>query len=99
MAMTIFIVLVWPTGTVFDNAIARLFDIVTGGIIAFICAYVIFPSRVTINLPVQLTKTIKSNIDYAKQILVLPPDEFKEKTVQKNAQITIFCKKIIWMQG
>ena len=83
MAMTIFIVLVWPTGTVFDNAIARLFDIVTGGIIAFICAYVIFPSRVTVNLPEQLSKTIKSNIDYAKQILVISPGEFDKKTVQK----------------
>jgi uncharacterized membrane protein YgaE (UPF0421/DUF939 family) len=83
MAMTIFIVLVWPTGTVYDNAIARLFDIVTGGIIAFICAYVIFPSRVTINLPEQFSKTIKSNIYYAKQVLVLSPDEFDKKTVQE----------------
>ena len=45
MAITVFIVLVWPTGTVFENAIARLVDISIGGIIAFIFAYVILPKQ------------------------------------------------------
>ena len=71
MAITVFIVLVWPTGTVFENAIARLVDISIGGIIAFIFAYVILPSRVTVNLPDQLIKTIKANINYANQVLVI----------------------------
>ncbi len=69
MAITVFIVLVWPTGTVFENAIARLVDISIGGIIAFIFAYVILPSRVTVNLPDQLIKTIKANINYANHVL------------------------------
>jgi len=71
MAITVFIVLVWPTGTVFENAIARLVDISIGGIIAFIFAYVILPSRVTVNLPDQLIKTIKANINYANQVLTI----------------------------
>jgi len=71
MAITVFIVLVWPTGTVFENAIARLVDISIGGIIAFIFAYVILPSRVTVNLPDQLIKTIKANINYANQVLAI----------------------------
>ena len=71
MAITVFIVLVWPTGTVFENAIARLVDISIGGIIAFIFAYVILPSRVTVNLPDQLIKTIKANINCANQVLAI----------------------------
>lgn len=69
MAITVFIVLVWPTGTVFENAVARLVDISIGGIIAFILAYVVLPSRVTVNLPDQLIKTIKANVDYANHVL------------------------------
>jgi hypothetical protein len=69
IAITVFIVLIWPTGTVFDNAIARLVDIALGGIIAFICAYLILPSRVTINLPDQLSRTIEANIKYANHIV------------------------------
>ena len=69
MAITVFIVLVWPTGTVFENAIARIVDISIGGVIAFIFAYVILPSRVTVNLPDQLIKTIKANINYANHVL------------------------------
>ena len=69
MAMTVFIVLVWPTGTVFENSVARIVDISIGGIIAFIFAYVILPSRVTVNLPDQLIKTIKANINYAEQVI------------------------------
>jgi hypothetical protein len=71
MAITVFIVLIWPTGTVFENAVARIVDISIGGIIAFIFAYVILPSRVTINLPNQLIKTIKVNISYANQVLAI----------------------------
>lgn len=75
MAITVFIVLVWPTGTVFENAVARLVDISIGGIIAFIFAYVILPSRVTVNLPDQLIKTIKANVNYANQVLAIPRND------------------------
>lgn len=84
MAITVFIVLIWPTGTVFDNAISRLVDIALGGIIAFICAYVILPSRVTVNLPDQLFRTIKANIKYANQILVTSPNDFNYKKISKS---------------
>jgi hypothetical protein len=83
MAMTVFVVLIWPTGTVFENGIARLVDITIGGIIAFICAYVILPSRVTINLPHQLFKTIKANINYANNVLVVSPEYFNYEEVSK----------------
>ncbi len=70
MALTVFIVLLWPTGTVFDNALARLVDISLGALIAFICAYIILPSRVTVNLPGQVAKTIRSNQEYIQKVLV-----------------------------
>lgn len=70
MALTVFVVLIWPTGTVFDNAIARIVDISVGAIIAFISAYLILPSRVRINLPEQVVKTIKTNKEYVNQVLL-----------------------------
>ncbi len=82
--MTVFIVLVWPTGTVLDNAIARLVDIALGGVVAFICAYIILPSRVSVNLPDQLSRTIKANIEYAKLVLVTSPTEQNTKNVSKS---------------
>lgn len=83
MAITVFIVLVWPTGTVLDNAIARLVDIAIGGIIAFICAYIILPSHVIVNLPDQLSRTIKANIKYANHVLITSPNDFNKNTVSK----------------
>ena len=83
LAITVFIVLIWPTGTVFDNAIARLVDIAFGGLIAFTCAYIILPSRITVNLPDQLIRTIKANIEYANQILATKTKNFeKEKVIE-----------------
>lgn len=78
MAMTVFIVLIWPTGTVLDNAISRIVDISIGGIIAFICAYVILPSRVNINLPEQLSKTISANVDYGLEIMTCAYENFNK---------------------
>ena len=83
MAITVFIVLIWPTGTVFDNAISRLVDIALGGIIAFICAYIILPSRVNVNLPNQLFRTIQFNINTANQILMAFKKKINNKKVSK----------------
>ncbi len=83
MAMTVFIVLVWPTGTVYDNAIARIVDILIGGIIAFICAYVILPSRVTVNIPELFSKTVTANAKYLKHIMVSSPSNFSKTEVSK----------------
>jgi uncharacterized membrane protein YgaE (UPF0421/DUF939 family) len=83
MAMTVFIVLVWPTGTVYDNAISRIVDITIGGIIAFVCAYVILPSRVRINLPEQLYKTINSNVDYGLEMVNAEENFNKTKATEK----------------
>lgn len=83
MALTVFIVFIWPTGTVFDNAIARIIDITIGAIISFICAYVILPNRVTINLPGQVVKTIKANSEYAKQVLISKNQEYNHEIAFK----------------
>nr|WP_245248200.1 FUSC family protein [Methanobacterium petrolearium] len=72
MALTVFIILVWPTGTVFDNSLARIIDITIGAIIAFICAYIILPSRVTVNLPQQIAQTIRTNRKYVENVLPIP---------------------------
>jgi hypothetical protein len=83
MTMTVFIVLIWPTGTVFDNAISRLLDIALGGLIAYVCAYIILPSRLSVNLPDQLFRTIKANIEYAKFILVYTPLKHSAKDLSE----------------
>ncbi|AUB54807.1 hypothetical protein BK007_01430 [Methanobacterium subterraneum] len=69
MAMTIFVVLVWPTGTVFENAVARIIDISIGAILAFICAYLILPSRMTVDLPGQIARTIGANREYVNAVI------------------------------
>ncbi|MDI6644738.1 MAG: FUSC family protein [Methanobacteriaceae archaeon] len=76
MAMTIFIVLLWPQGTVIENGLARLIDITVGAVIAVLCAYLILPSRVTVDLPLQLSKTIMSNSRYASNILISPLNQY-----------------------
>ncbi|MGV8143347.1 MAG: FUSC family protein [Methanothermobacter sp.] len=82
MALTVFVVFVWPTGTVFDNALARIIDITIGAIISFICAYVILPSRVTVDLPGQLASTIKATQDYMKSVVVTPENYSHQKAVE-----------------
>lgn len=69
MTLTVFIVLIWPTGTVFENALARIIDISIGAIIAFICAYLILPSMVRVNLPEQIARTIRANRKYAGYVI------------------------------
>lgn len=69
LAMTVFVVMVWPTGTVFENSLARIIDITIGAIIAFICAYLILPSRLSVNLPHQIAQTIRTNQEYVEHIL------------------------------
>ncbi|OPX59745.1 MAG: hypothetical protein A4E25_00937 [Methanobacterium sp. PtaB.Bin024] len=83
MALTVFTVLIWPTGTVFENSIARIIDITLGAIIAIICAYVILPSRVTMDLPGLLASTLKANQEYMKTVIV-PPEKYNhQKAVQQ----------------
>ena len=83
MTMTVFIVLIWPVGTILDNAIARLVYISLGGIIAFICAYIILPSRVTVDLPAQLSRTINANVEYANNVLIASPNDLNTNRIKK----------------
>jgi len=83
MAITVFIVLIWPTGTVFDNALARMIDISLGAGIAFISAYLIFPSRVTVNLPLQVARTIKASSEYVQQVLLSNPQYYNHDNAFK----------------
>lgn len=69
MSMTIFVVLLWPTGTVFGNAVARLIDISIGAVLALFCAYLIFPNRMAINLPEQIAQTIRTNREYLETVI------------------------------
>ncbi|EKQ55676.1 MAG: putative membrane protein [Methanobacterium sp. Maddingley MBC34] len=75
MFLSIFVVLIWPTGPVWENAIARIIDISIGAIIAFICAYLILPSRMTVDLPGQIAQIIHANREYAKAVI---PDEERD---------------------
>jgi len=90
MAMTVFVVLIWPGGTVFENAVARIIDISIGAIIAFICAYLILPSRMTVDLPGQIAKTIRANQEYVKAVI---PTE--EMTYNHEAAVKYFRKYML----
>jgi len=90
MTMTIFVVLIWPTGTVFENAVARIIDISIGAILAFICAYLILPSRMTVDLPGQIARTIRANREYVKA--VIPTDEV---VYNHEHAVTIFRKYML----
>jgi hypothetical protein len=68
MAITVFVVLTWPTGPLWGNAIARVIDITIGGIIAFCCAYLIWPGRLAVNIPEQIARNIRANCEYAENI-------------------------------
>jgi hypothetical protein len=90
MFLSIFVVLVWPTGPVWENALARIFDISLGAIIAFICAYLILPSRMTVDLPGQIARTIRANREYVKA--VIPTDEV---VYNHDRAVTIFRKYML----
>jgi len=68
MAITVFVVLTWPTGPLWGNALARVIDITLGGIIAFCCAYLIWPGKQAMNIPEQIAKNIRANCEYAENI-------------------------------
>ena len=70
MALTVFVVLIWPTGTVFENATARMIDILVGSLIALLCTYIILPSRVSFNVPSQIAANINATKKLSKQVMV-----------------------------
>ncbi|MDP3066186.1 MAG: FUSC family protein, partial [Methanobacteriaceae archaeon] len=93
MAMTVLIVLIWPNGTVFENATARLIDISIGAAIAFICAYVILPSRLTVNLPEQIANTIRATREYANTIIPSEEHEYDHDKAVKSFRKYILEEK------
>jgi len=82
--LTVFVVLIWPTGTVPENAVARIIDISLGAIIALICAYLILPSRVTLNLPRQLAQTIRATNEYMQTVLLSNPQDYNHEVAVQN---------------
>ncbi|WP_321421817.1 FUSC family protein [uncultured Methanobacterium sp.] len=84
MAITIFVVLTWPTGPLWENAIARVIDITLGGIIAFCCAYLIWPGKLTVNIPEQIARNICANCEYAENIFRESLNRDKDKIVPKS---------------
>ena len=83
MALTLLVVFIWPTGTVFENAVARLVDISIGALSSLFVVYAILPKRLTMNLPEQLSKTIKANQEYMEVVLVSGNDYDHKKTTSK----------------
>lgn len=69
MTITVFVVLLWPTGLLWENAVARMIDICVGAIIAFFCSYMILPSRMKVNLPEQVARNIRTNSEYLKNVI------------------------------
>jgi len=89
MALTIFVVLMWPTSTLLDNAMARVIDLTLGGIIAFIMTYLVLPNRITINLPLQTVKTLHAASDYLQSIMITAPDEYNRELSENRLKIFI----------
>ena len=83
MALTILVVFIWPTGTVFENAVARIVDISIGAVSSLFVVYAILPKRLTVNLPKQLSRTIKANQEYMEVVLVSGEEYDHKKTTSK----------------
>ncbi len=84
MALSVFVVLLWPAGPVWENAIARIIDITLGALIAFICAYVILPSRVTVNLPETIASIIRSNSKYVENVFPSESMSYNHEKTSKS---------------
>lgn len=83
MALTVFVVLIWPTGTVFENATARMIDILIGSIIAVLCTYVILPSRISFNVPSQIANNINATKKLSKQVMVLSVENYDSSKINQ----------------
>ena len=83
MALTLLVVFIWPTGTVFENAVARIVDISIGAVSSLFVVYAILPKRLTVNLPKQLSRTIKANQEYMEVVLVSGEEYDHKKTTSK----------------
>lgn len=83
MALTVFVVLIWPTGTVFENATARMIDIFIGSIIAVLCTYVILPSRISFNVPSQIAANINATKKLSKQVMVLSAENYDSSKISQ----------------
>ncbi|AEG17059.1 hypothetical protein MSWAN_0011 [Methanobacterium paludis] len=83
MALTLFVVFIWPTGTVFENAVARLVDISIGALSSLFVVYAILPKRLTMNLPEQLSRVIKANQEYMEVVLVSGEEYDHKKATSK----------------
>ncbi|MGI6482495.1 MAG: FUSC family protein [Methanobacterium sp.] len=84
MAFSVFVVFICPTGFLCENALAKLFYVGIGAIIAFICAYLILPSKMTINLPEQISKTIRANREYLNTVI-------PHKEMSYNNDLAVSC--------
>ncbi|MDP3034863.1 MAG: FUSC family protein [Methanobacteriaceae archaeon] len=83
MALTVFVVLIWPTGTVFENATARMIDILIGSLIALLCAYIILPSRVSFNVPSQIAANINATKKLSKQVMVDSVENYNQSKISQ----------------
>jgi hypothetical protein len=84
MAITVFVVLTWPTGPLWENAIARVIDLTLGGIIAFCCAYLIWPGKLAVNIPEQIARNIRANCEYAENIFRESLNSDTDKIIPKS---------------
>ena len=64
VAVAMIIIFLQPSADILTTGLDRLADVITGSLIAFIVGYVILPSKLQVNLPQQVLKRLKSNIDY-----------------------------------
>ncbi|EKF86530.1 FUSC family protein [Methanobacterium formicicum] len=84
MAITVFVALTWPTGPLWGNALARVIDITLGGIIAFCCAYLIWPGKQAVNIPEQIAKNIRANCEFAENIFQASFDDTNDGIISKS---------------
>ncbi len=64
VAVAMVVIFLQPSADIIATGLARFTDVIIGSLIAFIVGYVILPSKLQVNLPKQVLKRLKSNIDY-----------------------------------
>jgi uncharacterized membrane protein YgaE (UPF0421/DUF939 family) len=64
VAVAMVVIFLQPSADIIATGLARFTDVIIGSLIAFIVGYVILPSKLQVNLPQQVLKRLKSNIDY-----------------------------------
>ena len=64
IALSMIIIFLQPSADILATGLARFADIIVGSVIAFVVGYLILPSKLKLNVPLQVIKRLESNLNY-----------------------------------